>query len=53
MSTKENQLNVDTRWFAIQEWQKAGVIALILKQLPGKINPADALTKPLRRILHE
>jgi hypothetical protein len=26
---------------------------LVLCHLPGKINPADALTKPLSRLLHE
>jgi hypothetical protein len=47
----ERTRHVDIQWFAIQEWRSAG--DLVLKHLPGKINPADALTKPLGRILHE
>jgi hypothetical protein len=47
----ERTRHVDIQWFAIQEWRKAG--DLILRHLPGTINPADALTKPLGRILHE
>jgi hypothetical protein len=47
----ERTRHVDIQWFAIQEWRRAG--DLILRHLPGSINPADALTKPLRRILHE
>jgi hypothetical protein len=47
----ERTRHVDIQWFAIQEWRRSG--DLILKHLPGKINPADALTKPLGRILHE
>jgi hypothetical protein len=47
----ERTRHVDIQWFAIQEWRRAG--DLILRHLPGKINPADALTKPLGRILHE
>jgi hypothetical protein len=47
----ERTCHVDIQWFAIQEWQQAG--DLVLHHLPGKINPADALPKPLRCILHE
>jgi hypothetical protein len=48
----ERTRHVDIQWFAIQEWRRAG--DLILNHIPGKINPADALTaKPLGRVLHE
>jgi hypothetical protein len=47
----ERTCHVDIQWFAIQEWCQAG--DHVLRHLPGKINPADALTKPLGRILHE
>jgi hypothetical protein len=46
----ERTCHVDIQWFAIQEWHRAG--DLVLKHLPEKINPADALMKPLGRILH-
>jgi hypothetical protein len=43
--------HLDIQWFAIQEWQSAG--DLVWKHLSGKINPVDALTNPLGRVLHE
>jgi hypothetical protein len=44
----ERTRHVNIQWCAIQEWCHAG--NLILKP---KINPADALTTPCGRILHE
>ena len=42
--------HVEIQYFAIQEWRKQGDI--IMKHLPGIINPSDALTKPLSWVLH-
>jgi hypothetical protein len=47
----ERTRHVDIQWFSIHEWRRAG--NLILCHLPGKINPANALTKPLGCVLHE
>ena len=38
------------QYFAIQDWKDAGDI--IMKHIPGIINPSDDLTKPLGWILH-
>jgi hypothetical protein len=42
--------HLDTQYFAIQEWRKAGAIQLF--HIPGILNPADQLTKPLASRLH-
>ena len=42
--------HIDIRYFAIQDWKEQGDI--VLKHIPGKINPADDFTKPLGRLLH-
>ena len=48
----ERTRHIDIRFFAIQDWvHKSKDIVLI--HIPGKINPADDLTKPLGRVLHE
>ena len=46
----ERTRHVDIQHFAILEWCERGDI--IIKHLPGVINPADALTKPLGWVLH-
>ena len=47
----ERSRHIDIQHFAIQGWKDAGDI--IMAFLPGVINPADDLTKPLGWILHE
>lgn len=42
--------HIDIQHFAIQDWKQAGDIHLI--HIPGIINPADCLTKPVAWILH-
>ena len=42
--------HVEIQHFAIQEWHQQGDI--IMKHLPGVINPSDGLTKPLANVLH-
>jgi Reverse transcriptase (RNA-dependent DNA polymerase) len=42
--------HIDIQWYAIQEWMRRGDI--ILRHIPGTINPADSLTKALGWILH-
>ena len=46
----ERTRHIEIRFFAIQDWKQAGYITL--KHIPGVINPADDLTKPLGWILH-
>jgi hypothetical protein len=42
--------HIDIQHFAIQDWKQAGDLELI--HIPGIINPADCLTKPVAWILH-
>ena len=42
--------HIDMCFFAIQGWKEDGHITM--KQMPGVINPADDLTKPLGHVLH-
>ena len=42
--------HIDIMFFAIQEWKDAKIITM--KHIPGIINPADDLTKPLGFVLH-
>ena len=42
--------HIDIRFFAIQDWKDAKIITM--KHIPGVINPADDLTKPLGFVLH-
>jgi hypothetical protein len=43
--------HIDIRYFSLQQWRELGDI--ILKHIPGIINPADDLTKPVGWVLHE
>ena len=47
----ERSRHIDIQHFAIQDWKDAGDI--VMKFIPGLLNPADDLTKPLGWILHE
>jgi hypothetical protein len=47
----ERSRHIDIQHFAIQDWKDAGDI--IMAYIPGILNPADDLTKPLGWILHE
>jgi Reverse transcriptase (RNA-dependent DNA polymerase) len=42
--------HIDTQYYAIQHWKERRIVAL--SHIPGVLCPADALTKPLARILH-
>ena len=42
--------HIDIRFFAIQDWKQQGHIKM--EHIPGIINPADGLTKPLGYVLH-
>ena len=42
--------HVDVRFFSILGWKEAGDI--IMHNIPGIINPADGLPKPLGWVLH-
>ena len=42
--------HIDIRFFPIQDWKDAKSITM--KHIPGVINPADDLTKPLGYVLH-
>ena len=46
----ERSRHIDIQHFAIQDWKEAGDI--LINYLPGVINPADDLTKPLGWVLH-
>ena len=46
----ERSRHIDVQYFAIQDWKEAG--HLIMHHIPGIINPADDLTKPLGWVLH-
>jgi hypothetical protein len=46
----ERSRHIDIQYFAIQDWRQAGDI--ILKSIPGIINPADDFTKALGWVLH-
>ena len=46
----ERTRHIDVRFFAIQVWNEAGDI--IMHRVPGVINPADDITKPLGWVLH-
>lgn len=47
--TKQIQ-HMHIRYFAIQDWHEDGDI--IMKHIPGMINPSNNLTKPLGYIFH-
>jgi len=46
----ERSRHIDIRFFVIQDWKARGDI--VMKHIPGVINPSDDLTKPLGWILH-
>ena len=46
----ERSRHIDIQHFAIQDWKEAGDI--VMRHIPGIINPADDLTKPLGWVLH-
>ena len=46
----ERSRHIDIQHFAIQDWKEAGSIEM--RFIPGVINPADDMTKPLGWILH-
>jgi len=47
----ERSRHIDIQHFAIQDWKDAGDI--VMHHIPGVVNPADDLTKPLGWVLHE
>ena len=49
-NANERSRHIDIQHFAIQDWAEAGDI--IMRHIPGIINPPDDLTKPLGWILH-
>ena len=49
-SPTERTRHMDLRFFSIQDWREAGDI--IMKHIPGILNPSDDLTKPLGWVLH-
>ena len=46
----ERTCHIDVQYFAIQDWKEDGSIEIL--HIPGVINPADDLTKPLGWVLH-
>ena len=46
----ERSRHIDIQHFALQDWKEAGAIEM--RFIPGVINPADDMTKPLGWILH-
>ena len=46
----ERSRHILIQFFAIQDWKDAGDI--VLHHIPGILNPADDLTKPLGWVLH-
>ena len=46
----ERSRHIDIQHFAIQDWKDAGDI--VMRHIPGIINPSDDLTKPLGWVLH-
>ena len=46
----ERTRHIDIQHFAIQDWKEAG--DLEMRFIPGVVNPADDLTKPLGWVLH-
>ena len=46
----ERSRHIDIQFFAIQDWKEAQEI--VMRHIPGIINPSDDLTKPLGWVLH-
>ena len=49
-SPTERTRHMALRFFAIQDWREEGDI--IMKHIPGILNPSDDMTKPLGWVLH-
>ena len=49
-SPTERTRHMALRFFSIQDWREAGDI--IMKHIPGVLNPSDDMTKPLGWVLH-
>ena len=49
-SPTERTRHMALRFFAIQNWREEGDI--IMKHIPGILNPSDDMTKPLGWVLH-
>ena len=49
-SPTERTRHMDIRFFQVQDWRLDGDI--IMKHIPGILNPSDDLTKPLGWVLH-
>ena len=49
-SPTERTRHMALRFFAIQDWREDGDI--IMKHIPGVLNPSDDMTKPLGWVLH-
>ena len=47
----ERSRHIDIQHFAIQDWKDAGDV--VMRFIPGILNPSDDLTKPLGWVLHE
>lgn len=46
----ERSRHIDIQHFAIQDWKDAGDV--VMRFIPGVLNPADDMTKPLGWVLH-
>ena len=46
----ERSRHIDIQYFAIQDWRENGDIIMV--HIPGIINPADSMTKPIGWMLH-
>ena len=46
----ERSRHIDIQHFALQDWKEAGDV--LMRHIPGIINPADDMTKPLGWALH-
>jgi len=49
-SPTEHTQPLDIQYFATQDWREEGDI--IMKHIPGILNPSNDLTKPLGYVLH-
>ena len=49
-SPTERTRHMDLRFFSIQDWREDK--SIIMKHIPGILNPSDDLTKPLGWVLH-
>ena len=49
-SPMEHTRHLDIQYFAIQDWREEGEI--LMKHIPGILNPSNELTKSLGYVLH-